>query len=240
MAFILCFYVQFIFGAKVHEVPALREKGSAVKAPLQFSRVVRCIFWTYFTCLCSFSTNFICHHKIFQKLIIDLAILVQDGPGRLLWFQGLLQVTLWCCRGKWRLLSTWTRFCKLSWSPSMFSIFFKKTFPKVEFCMIYKGVICRPRQTKHLWIKRNGWGWVFLALPGLGDSAVIEQSRNTLRRRGESNHASVQCSIFFVGDSFEDGTNHEWTRDVCNLSIAWMKPWLVFVLYTAWHRFQFV
>lgn len=121
-----------------------------------------------------------------------------------------------------------------------FQFFFLKNFPKVEFCMIYKGVICRPRQTKHLWIKRNGWGWVFLALPGLGDSAVIEQSRNMLRRRGESNHASVQCSIFFVGDSFEDGTNHEWTRDVCNLSIAWMKPWLVFVLYTAWHRFQFV
>lgn len=149
IAFILCFYVQFIFGAKVHEVPALREKGSAVKAPLQFSRVVRCIFWTYFTCLCSFSTNFICHHKIFQKLIIDLAIWVQDGPGRLLWFQGLLQVTLWCCRGKWRLLSTWTRFCKLSWSPSMFFNFFKNKLSwKLNFAWFTKELFAgRGRQS---------------------------------------------------------------------------------------------
>ncbi|XP_068665455.1 uncharacterized protein [Aristolochia californica] len=37
----------FIFGAKVHEVPALREKA-AIKAPLQFARVVRMVRDGYF------------------------------------------------------------------------------------------------------------------------------------------------------------------------------------------------
>lgn len=32
---------QFLFGAKVNEVPKLREEGASLKAPLQFSRVVR-------------------------------------------------------------------------------------------------------------------------------------------------------------------------------------------------------
>eukprot|EP00268_Persea_americana_P030906 TRINITY_DN2999_c1_g1_i2.p1 TRINITY_DN2999_c1_g1~~TRINITY_DN2999_c1_g1_i2.p1 ORF type:complete len:966 (-),score=177.85 TRINITY_DN2999_c1_g1_i2:2406-5303(-) len=48
----------FTFGAKVHEVPALREKGSALTAPLQFARVVRMVrdgyfgFKDYFKSLC--------------------------------------------------------------------------------------------------------------------------------------------------------------------------------------------
>ncbi|RWR96411.1 glycogen phosphorylase 1 isoform X1 [Cinnamomum micranthum f. kanehirae] len=48
----------FIFGAKVHEVPAVREKGSALTAPLQFARVVRMVrdgyfgFKDYFKSLC--------------------------------------------------------------------------------------------------------------------------------------------------------------------------------------------
>lgn len=48
----------FLFGAKVHEVPALREKGSALKVPLQFARVVRMVrdgyfgFEDYFKSLC--------------------------------------------------------------------------------------------------------------------------------------------------------------------------------------------
>jgi starch phosphorylase len=32
---------QFLFGAKVHEVAELREKGGALKVPLQFARVLR-------------------------------------------------------------------------------------------------------------------------------------------------------------------------------------------------------
>ncbi|XP_010272483.1 PREDICTED: alpha-glucan phosphorylase, H isozyme-like [Nelumbo nucifera] len=48
----------FIFGAKVHEVSALREKGHADKVPLQFARVVRMVregyfgFKDYFQSLC--------------------------------------------------------------------------------------------------------------------------------------------------------------------------------------------
>ncbi|CAK7350531.1 unnamed protein product [Dovyalis caffra] len=48
----------FLFGAKMHEVPALREKGSAFKVPLQFARVVRMVrdgyfgFQDYFESLC--------------------------------------------------------------------------------------------------------------------------------------------------------------------------------------------
>ncbi|XWS18435.1 hypothetical protein CRYUN_Cryun32bG0043600 [Craigia yunnanensis] len=48
----------FLFGAKVHEVSALREKGPALKVPLQFSRVVRMVrdgyfgFKDYFKSLC--------------------------------------------------------------------------------------------------------------------------------------------------------------------------------------------
>ncbi|GMI91562.1 alpha-glucan phosphorylase 2, Arabidopsis thaliana alpha-glucan phosphorylase 2 [Hibiscus trionum] len=48
----------FLFGAKVDEVPALREKGPALKVPLQFLRVVRMIreghfgFKDYFQSLC--------------------------------------------------------------------------------------------------------------------------------------------------------------------------------------------
>ncbi|XP_057948578.1 uncharacterized protein LOC131144155 [Malania oleifera] len=48
----------FLFGAKVHEVPALRQKGAAVKASLQFARVVRMVrdgyfgFKDYFKSLC--------------------------------------------------------------------------------------------------------------------------------------------------------------------------------------------
>ncbi|XP_077212465.1 uncharacterized protein LOC143847500 [Tasmannia lanceolata] len=38
----------FIFGAKVHEVPNLRDKGSTLKAPLQFARVVRMVRDGYF------------------------------------------------------------------------------------------------------------------------------------------------------------------------------------------------
>lgn len=38
----------FIFGAKMSEVPALREKGTAIKAPLQFARVVRMVRDGYF------------------------------------------------------------------------------------------------------------------------------------------------------------------------------------------------
>lgn len=38
----------FLFGAKVHEVPALREKGSSLKTPLQFARVVRMVRDGYF------------------------------------------------------------------------------------------------------------------------------------------------------------------------------------------------
>jgi starch phosphorylase len=37
----LSFLAQFLFGAKMHEVPALREKGPTLKVPLQFARVVR-------------------------------------------------------------------------------------------------------------------------------------------------------------------------------------------------------
>lgn len=48
----------FLFGAKVDEVPVLREKGPALGAPLQFSRVVRMVrdgyfgFSDYFKSLC--------------------------------------------------------------------------------------------------------------------------------------------------------------------------------------------
>ncbi|KDP21008.1 hypothetical protein JCGZ_21479 [Jatropha curcas] len=48
----------FLFGAKSHEVPVLREKGPALKVPLQFARVVRMIrngyfgFEDYFESLC--------------------------------------------------------------------------------------------------------------------------------------------------------------------------------------------
>ncbi|KAA0057014.1 glycogen phosphorylase 1-like [Cucumis melo var. makuwa] len=48
----------FLFGAKVHEVPTLREKGSTIKVPLQFARVVRMVrdgyfgFQDYFKSLC--------------------------------------------------------------------------------------------------------------------------------------------------------------------------------------------
>lgn len=48
----------FIFGAKVHEIPDLREKNQAVKLPLQFARAVRMIregcfgFQEYFKSLC--------------------------------------------------------------------------------------------------------------------------------------------------------------------------------------------
>lgn len=48
----------FLFGAKVNEVPALREKGASLKAPLQFLRVVRMVrdgyfgFKDYFKSLC--------------------------------------------------------------------------------------------------------------------------------------------------------------------------------------------
>ncbi|XP_050230661.1 uncharacterized protein LOC126679734 [Mercurialis annua] len=38
----------FLFGAKIHEVPVLREKGPALKVPLQFARVVRMIRNGYF------------------------------------------------------------------------------------------------------------------------------------------------------------------------------------------------
>ncbi|MBA0807809.1 hypothetical protein Gohar_023587, partial [Gossypium harknessii] len=48
----------FLFGAKAHEVVALRKKGPTLKVPLQFSRVVRMIrdghfgFEDYFKSLC--------------------------------------------------------------------------------------------------------------------------------------------------------------------------------------------
>uniref|UniRef100_A0A6M2EM43 Alpha-1,4 glucan phosphorylase n=1 Tax=Populus davidiana TaxID=266767 RepID=A0A6M2EM43_9ROSI len=48
----------FLFGAKMHEVPALREKGPTLKVPLQFARVVRMVrdgyfgFQDYFESLC--------------------------------------------------------------------------------------------------------------------------------------------------------------------------------------------
>ncbi|CAI9087396.1 OLC1v1021453C1 [Oldenlandia corymbosa var. corymbosa] len=48
----------FIFGAKLDEIPALREKGASLKAPLQFARVVRMVrdgyfgFEDYFKSLC--------------------------------------------------------------------------------------------------------------------------------------------------------------------------------------------
>lgn len=48
----------FLFGAKVHEVATLREKGSTIKVPLQFARVVRMVrdgyfgFQDYFQSLC--------------------------------------------------------------------------------------------------------------------------------------------------------------------------------------------
>ncbi|KAF2297757.1 hypothetical protein GH714_002594 [Hevea brasiliensis] len=48
----------FLFGAKVNEVPVLREKGPALKVPLQFARVVRMVrngyfgFEDYFKSLC--------------------------------------------------------------------------------------------------------------------------------------------------------------------------------------------
>lgn len=38
---ILLFLLQFLFGAKVDEVPVLREKGTSLKGSLQFARVVR-------------------------------------------------------------------------------------------------------------------------------------------------------------------------------------------------------
>ncbi|KAI3680745.1 hypothetical protein L6452_35521 [Arctium lappa] len=53
----------FIFGAKINEVPTLREKGSTVKAPLQFARVVRMVrdgyfgFKDYFKSLCDTVEN---------------------------------------------------------------------------------------------------------------------------------------------------------------------------------------
>ncbi|KAL5989480.1 hypothetical protein ACLOJK_010372 [Asimina triloba] len=53
----------FIFGAKVEEVPALREKGSALKAPLQFARVIRMVrdghfgYEDYFKSLCDAIEN---------------------------------------------------------------------------------------------------------------------------------------------------------------------------------------
>ncbi|KVH89510.1 Glycosyl transferase, family 35 [Cynara cardunculus var. scolymus] len=53
----------FIFGAKINEVPTLREKGSTVKAPLQFARVVRMVrdgyfgFKDYFKSLCDTIEN---------------------------------------------------------------------------------------------------------------------------------------------------------------------------------------
>ncbi|CAL5345020.1 unnamed protein product [Camellia sinensis] len=48
----------FLFGAKVNEVPTLRDKGAALKPPLQFARVVRMVqdgyfgFKDYFKSLC--------------------------------------------------------------------------------------------------------------------------------------------------------------------------------------------
>ncbi|GKC31727.1 glycogen phosphorylase 1-like protein, partial [Tanacetum coccineum] len=53
----------FIFGAKINEVPALREKDSTVKAPLQFARVVRMVrdgyfgYKDYFKSLCDTVEN---------------------------------------------------------------------------------------------------------------------------------------------------------------------------------------
>lgn len=53
----------FIFGAKINEVPTLREKGSTVKAPVQFARVVRMVrdgyfgFKDYFKSLCDTVEN---------------------------------------------------------------------------------------------------------------------------------------------------------------------------------------
>ncbi|KAK9055914.1 hypothetical protein SSX86_027001 [Deinandra increscens subsp. villosa] len=53
----------FIFGAKIHEVQALREKDSNVKAPLQFMRVLRMVrdgyfgFKDYFKSLCDTVEN---------------------------------------------------------------------------------------------------------------------------------------------------------------------------------------
>ncbi|KAJ0927645.1 putative glycogen phosphorylase [Helianthus annuus] len=53
----------FIFGAKINEVPALREKDSTIKAPLQFVRVVRMVrdgyfgFKDYFKSLCDSVEN---------------------------------------------------------------------------------------------------------------------------------------------------------------------------------------
>ncbi|EEF50818.1 glycogen phosphorylase, putative [Ricinus communis] len=53
----------FLFGAKIHEVPVLREKGSALKVPLQFARVVRMVrngyfgFEDYFKSLCDSVEN---------------------------------------------------------------------------------------------------------------------------------------------------------------------------------------
>ncbi|KAI7756857.1 hypothetical protein M8C21_025042 [Ambrosia artemisiifolia] len=53
----------FIFGAKISEVPALREKDSTIKAPLQFVRVVRMVrdgyfgFKDYFKSLCDTVEN---------------------------------------------------------------------------------------------------------------------------------------------------------------------------------------
>ncbi|KAI3741696.1 hypothetical protein L1987_59370 [Smallanthus sonchifolius] len=53
----------FIFGAKINEVPALREKDSTIKAPVQFVRVVRMVrdgyfgFKDYFKSLCDTVEN---------------------------------------------------------------------------------------------------------------------------------------------------------------------------------------
>nr|XP_043622410.1 glycogen phosphorylase 1-like isoform X2 [Erigeron canadensis] len=53
----------FIFGAKINEVPALREKESTIEAPLQFARVVRMVrdgyfgFKEYFKSLCDSVEN---------------------------------------------------------------------------------------------------------------------------------------------------------------------------------------
>lgn len=49
------FYLQFLFGAKVHDVPILREKGPDLKVNLQFARVVRCgiLLFSFFISLAS-------------------------------------------------------------------------------------------------------------------------------------------------------------------------------------------
>lgn len=43
------FIFQFVFGAKLDEVPRLREKGPDMNVNLQFARVVRWLLFSFFT-----------------------------------------------------------------------------------------------------------------------------------------------------------------------------------------------